>query len=590
MSIVRDDRPAIAAWNRRIGLWLCLGMLVLAAGPDSAEAARRASPDDPEIRRAINRGMNYLRNWLRSNPNKAGQSSAAALGLLKAGEPPDTPEIQGVLHNIISKVSSGTYKPQNMEQHIYEAGVDIMTLGNADPDYYRPQMEIIAAYIISRQHSEGFWDYPQPKTGDTSISQYGMLGLWAAAQYGITVPTAVWDRAAHWHITRQSKDGGFIYHPPIGGGGSPTPSMTAAGTGSMSIARLHLYPKREPARAETASNERSGPNRTRLPDLVQRADERPQAKAAPARTTASTQQPRSRIPLEQLNKSINAGLAWFDANFSIDKVTGWQMYYLYGLERVAALNERTEFARRDWYTEGAAFLVAKQAENGSWSGSSGVVPCTAFGLLFLTQATARDLGGSFSPAPILGSGLLAGGRGLPDNLLQVQMKDGRVQSRKLVGPVDDLLANLETPDVVDIEAAQAALVESVQLGDRETLIGQKDRLIKLVRDPRVEVRRTALWALGRSEDLRIAPLLIDALADPDIDVAIEARNALCTLSRKPEGLGLSHDPWAGLKGDATDQQRKAAADAWKSDAHRKWRQWYRSIRPYDERDDLPEDG
>jgi len=89
------------------------------------------------------------------------------------------------------------------------------------------------------------------------------------------------------------------------------------------------------------------------------------------------------------------------------------------------------------------------------------------------------------------------------------------------------------------------------------------RLRKLASDSRVEVRRTALWALGRSGDISTAKLLIEGLADPDITVAREASLGLCILSRRPEGCGESIDPTDDsqmkLKEDATDQERKTTS-------------------------------
>jgi tRNA splicing ligase len=84
------------------------------------------------------------------------------------------------------------------------------------------------------------------------------------------------------------------------------------------------------------------------------------------------------------------------------------------------------------------------------------------------------------------------------------------------------------------------------------------------------VRRTAFWALGRTSDLRIAPLLIEGLNDANLDCMVEARNALNYLSKKVIPIELPDQP--------TDAQRKTAVAA--------WRKWYLSVRPYDERDDL----
>ncbi len=164
----------------------------------------------------------------------------------------------------------------------------------------------------------------------------------------------------------------------------------------------------------------------------------------------------------------------------------------------------------------------------------------------------------------------------------------RWKTPRILGPIDQLLAELEKVESVDVSSTQATIVEKVTLGDREELIKQKDRLIKLAKHPHAEVRRTAIWALGRTEDMRIAKLLIAALDDQDVDVMVEAQNALCILSRKPLGFGLPQSPFEGLPESAAPQERDAAVKAWRETVKEKWVGWYYKYRPYDERDDLSE--
>lgn len=138
--------------------------------------------------------------------------------------------------------------------------------------------------------------------------------------------------------------------------------------------------------------------------------------------------------------------------------------------------------------------------------------------------------------------------------------------------MDELLAELENVQSQSVESAQAGLVETVLTEDPEVLIGQKDRLLKLAKDRRPEVRRTVYWALGRTSDLTVAPILIAGLEDNDLSCMIEARNALRFLSKRLNAIDLPDEP--------TDQQRAQAIAQWKK--------WYQSVRPYDERDDLVE--
>jgi hypothetical protein len=205
-------------------------------------------------------------------------------------------------------------------------------------------------------------------------------------------------------------------------------------------------------------------------------------------------------------------------------------------------------------------------------------------LLFLTKATAASV---HKPKKtiMVGGGLLIGGRGLPDDLNAVQAKAGEVGKRKIHGAVDGLLAELEKSSGAKVNAVQEAVVEAVQLDHPEELVGQVDRLKKLASDKRVEVRRTAMWALGRTGDVSVAPFLIRGLSDTDESVIREASSGLCILSRRPNGCGLPPDPADGLKEGASDDEFVAHLDRWKKNCTKLWNDWYLKVRPYDERDD-----
>ena len=190
--------------------------------------------------------------------------------------------------------------------------------------------------------------------------------------------------------------------------------------------------------------------------------------------------------------------------------------------------------------------------------------------------------------PTFGGGVLAGGRGLPTNMANVDVTADGIKAKKSDTPLDRLLADLENPKSQNVEAAQASLVEAVQVGNREQLIGQKDLLLKLAKDSRVEVRRTAFWGLGRCNDLRVGPVLIRGLLDPDFDVSEEARNALCILSRRPRGFGILEDVLAKLPDSATPAERDAVAEKWRREHAQRWKEWYQKVRPYEERDRLPD--
>src|SRR5579862_5432818 len=118
-----------------------------------------------------------------------------------------------------------------------------MALTAADPRRYAKEIEALVAFLIELQAPAGDWYYYNlPDTGgDTSVTQYAVLGLWSAVRAGVPVPKGVWSRAAEWHLHTQLSTGAFAYHP--GEGTAETYTMTVNGVTSLCVARLCLYPK-----------------------------------------------------------------------------------------------------------------------------------------------------------------------------------------------------------------------------------------------------------------------------------------------------------------------------------------------------------
>ncbi|NOX53402.1 MAG: hypothetical protein GXP27_02990 [Planctomycetes bacterium] len=540
-----------------------------------------------EVQQALRRGIDFLKE--KAATEDGPELDLAAYAMLVAGAPPNTPIIQRAVKRVRAKVAGDKYTP--LRHHIYEAGVDAMLLEEADAKKYQPEIEAIARYLVSRQAPEGYWEYPYRKVGgDTSITQYGALGLWAATRSGVRVPIRVWDRLAGWLLRTQLKEGAFAYWP-VGTNENPARreprhSMAAAGVGSLLSARLHLAEGEE--WSPGADKKRSSKLALGVLEAVEEEEEKEPQKS-PEELLMEDGDYVPKLKPTNLDPGIQRGLGWLGVNFTTKNPVGAPIYYFYGMERVGALAHVTHFGTHDWYAECASHLLATQNKDGSWHSkwnqAINEVSDTSFALLFLSKSTAKHVKPIHRPAAF-GGGLLSGGRGLPEDLSKAEARDGRIEARQIDTPLDKLLTELANPKNLDVETAQQQLVQQIQIGHREELIGKKDLLVKLAKDPRVEVRRTAMWALGRCEDIRLAPILIEGLKDPDLDVAIEARNALCTLSRRPLGFGLPDAP-RGPKGGPPDE---AAIQKWRAEAVKRWTAWYRSIQPYDERDMLFEFG
>ena len=177
-----------------------------------------------------------------------------------------------------------------------------MALSTADPVGYRSEIDSAARYLMGRQNPNGSWDYSQRLAGDTSISQYAVLGLWEAENAGVNVGPSVWDRAASWYLSSQSGEGSWNYHRDEGG--PETLSMTAAGVGSLLICSRQLAPYRAPTQTI---------NPLFIPLVSDAEKKRYNPETSPQRLT----------------QGIRNGLGWLGANFttSNNAIIGHSPYY-----------------------------------------------------------------------------------------------------------------------------------------------------------------------------------------------------------------------------------------------------------------------
>lgn len=553
--------------------------------------------DPLAIETAIQHGADSLlasaAEWNKDDADQ-GARVLCALALVKAHVSVETAAITDSVQSILARCSvEDGYKAS--EHHYYGAGVDATLLVEVgekrnQPALYQAQLQMIANYIMAGQLENGGWDYPEGHAGsylgDTSVTQYSMLGLWAATRAGVEVPNSVFERCIGWHFSTQLAEGAFIYCPGTTIGneqGGPSLNMTAAAIGSILIAARHLYPNQA---------ERLFEDTVRDEDVQQPEDdslanahlEQVDLDAPPMGETATD--PEAGIPISQIQQSVQRAAGWLGPRFvNYNQSTSHSAYYYYSVERAGSLAKISHIGSYDWYQYCADYLLSVQAADGSWSVSG--FPKhqdSAFIILFLALSTGQIVGTPEVPDPA-GAGLLQGGRGLPDDLNEVQMQDGRVTVPPNLGPTSDLLTALANIGDANIEDVQEAIVRDVVVGDREQWIARKDELAELAVHPNAEVRRTAIWALGRTGDMSLAKLLITALEDRDVGVNIEANNALCWLSRRPNGFGLSVDPLGGLPSDAGQEQIEAVMAAWRSDAVQQWGTWYLRHRPFADRGD-----
>jgi hypothetical protein len=516
-------------------LWFGFGTILIAIG-----GGRASAQQEP----AVVSGVQFLKSHYVGQ--QAGESAMMALALLKAEVPSGDPAVTGCVVRFRSRFSSSSYEPERTNgTGVYEAAAAAMALANLDAVGNRGYLSMIATYLVGQQKGNGSWDYSTRDQGDTSISQYAILGLWEAENAGVQVSPSVWDRAASWYLSTQHASGAWVYHNDEQQY-NETLSMTAAGIGSLLICQRQLERYRQDRRANS-------------PLLIALTSDT-QTDFKPSTTAA------------QIDQAARRGMNWISANFAPDRtIAGPSPFYmLYGVERIGALAERATIGKLDWFERGRAYIRSNQKGDGSWQGAHGAEMNTVWAMLFLTKSTAKSL--KRIQIQRLGAGTLLGGRGLPSDLSSMTVAGGRVVSRPMNGAIEGMLTVLEDPRAQEADAAVAGLVERYYREGPDVLRPFKARFKKMLNDRDPGVRRVAAWSLAHTNDMDVVSALIDALRDNDEEVIGAARLGLQVLSRKIEGLGPPSP--------STPEERIAAAE--------RWRNWFNAVRPLDlDEDDNP---
>ena len=517
---------------------LKVGLVCLLGIPSAAHAQ--------QVKQAVERGIQYMRAQV--STMSVGEAGLCSLTMNKAGVANNDPAQVAMLKKMFTTFKPEGYVPERTGgTDIYEAAVVAMALANMEPVQYKNQVAAIAAHIVNKQKSNGSWDYDNRTAGDTSIGQYALLALWEADGIGIEIPPRVWDAAASWYMSVQYSDGGWNYHRDQAEAYPETVSMTGAGVSSMLICE-------------------------RMLTVFRRGTESIHPLLTPLVVEGSLAASYKPATSRQANlAAAKRGLEWLARNYQPAETMqmGQSTYYgLYTMERVGALaaaEKREDLLRglSQWFEKGLAFVLGNQRNDGSWMSRDKAhgICNTPWAILFAVKATEKSM--RKIEIRKLGSGTLLGGRGLPENLDNMMIAQGRVVVRPMNGAVEGMIAVLEDPRATDADAALAGLVDRYQKLGPSSLKPFKDRFRKLIVDKDPGIRRVACWALARTGDLDTAPLLVRALMDVDDAVVAEARVGLELLSRKVEAFG----PPA----NATPEQKLEAARA--------WRNWYEANRP-----------
>lgn len=310
-------------------------------------AAEQSKPTlDDQVRKAIESGRRFLIDkqtenggWTTALQTPAfvdGSTCLAVLALLKAGEKVEAPTTQRGLAHIRKLEPKDTYVSALQILVFAEAGLN--------EDQVRIQRNVDAlldARVLREQELQG-WGYVKGnRVADLSNTHFALLGLWAGKAAGAKVPDDLW-HSLHAHLYRcQDREGGWSYYSGPSSPAKPTLTMTAAGASGLILSGRELG----------------------------RRDERDEWHDAAA---------------------LRKAFRWLGTRYDQVEKQGYRFYTLWSLEDLGRVSGRRFIAGHDWFREGCAFLVEKQAEDGSWSIRGAAfdqypVVSTSLALLFLAQ-------------------------------------------------------------------------------------------------------------------------------------------------------------------------------------------------------------
>ena len=329
-----------------------------------------SGPSDKQIGEAIQRGADFLLHQFNPLLHQLRETGSFDLGydvlavyaLLQSGKAVNDPRLNPrdpLMRGRIDRMKA--FRFEDRWAPTYPRAVRAMALSLSDLPEDREAMKADAAWLVKNTdngaytyNAHGAYTYnaqepTRPIQGimvwDNSNSQYGLLGVWSAAEVGFEVPQKYWQMVQQHWTSCQLPNGQWAYHG-FEHRMSGTLAMTCGGLSSLFVAHDYL----------------GAPT---LDAMVGR---------------------------EPLTPPLRAGLKWLEEG---DHCLGYQSgpypgYTAYGVERVGLASGFKYFGSHDWYREIAGRMLRAQSDDGSWGDKSVVgrslrAAETAFHLLFLSR-------------------------------------------------------------------------------------------------------------------------------------------------------------------------------------------------------------
>ena len=300
-----------------------------------------------KIRTAIDDAVLYLRGLQAPDGsidlysgNPAGATALATLTMLAAGADPAADDsLKKALDWLAKQEPNNTYV-RGIRANVWEYALRKVP----DDEHYRSLLKKDFEWLLAALGTKEGWRYTRESPDwDNSCTQYGVLGIWAAARAGFDPGDKFWTTMSKHFRGCQGADGGWSY--VVGGS---TPNMATAGLASLFLV-FDMYHGKD-------SFHRANPRTFTTGDAA------------------------------EVLKAIDRGMDWL-GKCQGNKNDG---YYLYGMERTGVASGRKLIGGEDWFARGAQVVLQAQQRNGSiqlgsWGGPA---VSTSFCTLFLVYGGA----------------------------------------------------------------------------------------------------------------------------------------------------------------------------------------------------------
>lgn len=306
--------------RRSAALALAATLFAGFAGARGARAADLLTTKSPEVLAAIDRGIKYLESPAADDDQRVGAQALVGMAILTNNGKPDHPKVLKAAARVQKALAVRDVTKVNPDMDIYSTGMAIIFLIEHDPEGHRGDIEYLLSYLRAQQKKHGGWGYAGRDTGDTSMTQYGVLSSWEAKNHGFNVPLESIDAVGGWLLRTQDPSGAFGYQgniapnfPTLVAQSDVKHSMSAAGLGALYISTNILG---------IAGFEK--PKEKDVPSALKEIKPK-DAKPDPNKY-------KSKLDAKLVREAEARGNGWFAKNFKV-QVDNYNMYYLYAFER-----------------------------------------------------------------------------------------------------------------------------------------------------------------------------------------------------------------------------------------------------------------